>query len=296
MVTLVGIDIGATKAELRIRTSETAAEPGTVRRYETGQWQNLSWAEKARKIAGWIADAAIEDDIAVGIGAHGCDSLESCDALRTAIRRLIDHPVRVVSDAELLAYAAGVPTAISVIAGTGCIAIARDAAGDVLRGGGHGWLIGDDGGATGIVREAARGAIRARDLGSPDLLLETALTEALGQSRFADVSLHLMLRRAAEWAGSAPAVFAAAENGSPVARHVLDRAVEYVHDIVRSVIRQGATGRHVALGGGVFASQAGYTSRVLERLGKDPSLTVEYVTERPSTGALQLAGSFASLA
>ncbi len=294
MTVLVGVDVGASKAELRIRVDGASADQDRVIRHRTGAWQSLSWGEKAEKIVDWVDGAALSGAVALGVGAHGCDSVEACEALQAEIGRRSTLPVRVVSDAELLAYAAGRPEAISVIAGTGCIAVARDGAGGVLLGGGHGWLVGDDGGATGLVRESVRAAIRARELGAPDLVLERRLTAALAQASFTEVSLHLMLSRPADWARSAPAVFAALEAGSPVVERVIGRAVEYVHDIVRSVVRRGAVGRHVVLGGGVFGSQADYRLRVEQRLGAAGDLTVEIIVEAPSTGALRLAGTLAT--
>jgi glucosamine kinase len=291
MTVLVGIDVGASKVEVRLRRIGGHAAQDRVLRHRTGAWQSLTWGEKAQKIVDWIDDAETSAPLSVGVGAHGCDSAEACEALHAEIGRRSDAPVRVVSDAELLAYAVGQPTAISVIAGTGCIAVARDAGGGVVLGGGQGWLVGDDGGATGIVREAVRGAIRARESGEPDPVLERELSHALAQSEFAGVSLHLMLTRPAEWARAAPAVFAAVAAGSPVADRIIAHAVEYVHDIVRSVVRRGAVGRHVVLGGGVFASQADYRQRVEQRLRSNPDLTVEYVLDPPSSGALRLAAS-----
>lgn len=289
MANVVGLDIGASKAEFRIRDRAESEEDAVVRRVPTGTWQSLSWEAKAQKIHGWLADVDAGAVEAIGIGAHGCDSNAECEALENRLAARIAGAVRVVNDAELLAYASHRPDAISVISGTGCIAVGRDASAQLLHGGGQGWLVGDDGGATGIVREAVRSAAQRRQRGDPDQVLEKALAVSFGVTEFVEVPLAIMLRRPSDWAQAASDVFAAVSDGSTAGSRVIDGAVEYIGDIVGSVIGQGATGRFVALGGGVFAAQPAYAERVIQRLCSDGTLTAAYVADAPSLGALRLA-------
>ncbi len=58
--------------------------------------------------------------------------------------------------------AAGYADGIGVVSGTGSIAVARTAEGRMLAAGGWGWILGDEGSAPALVREAAQGRCAAR--------------------------------------------------------------------------------------------------------------------------------------
>ncbi len=84
--------------------------------------------------------------------------------------------VRVCTDLEVALEAAGhVGPAVVLIAGTGSAAIGRNRQGQVVRAGGYGPQIGDEGSAYDIGRRAVAAALRARDAVGP----ETALTEKI---------------------------------------------------------------------------------------------------------------------
>ena len=77
-------------------------------------------------------------------------------------------PVRVITDAEAaLAAAANAGPAVALIAGTGSIAIGRNARDEVARAGGYGPWIGDPGSAYDIGRRAAQAAALASDGDGP---------------------------------------------------------------------------------------------------------------------------------
>ncbi len=77
-------------------------------------------------------------------------------------------PVHVVSDCEV-AFAAGTAAAEGtvLIAGTGAIAARVERHRQVATVGGHGWLLGDEGSAFWLGREAVRALLRALDRGEP---------------------------------------------------------------------------------------------------------------------------------
>lgn len=75
--------------------------------------------------------------------------------------------LRFVHDSEIAhAGALGGEPGIVVIAGTGSVALATDAAGRSLRVGGWGYMFGDEGGAFRLARDAIARAMRARDRGN----------------------------------------------------------------------------------------------------------------------------------
>ena len=116
---------------------------------------------------------------AVGLGAQGLDT----DAIAREFAAAMPWPTTAVNDAALLVPAAGLDSGLGVIAGTGSIGVGRDAHGAAIITGGWGWVIGDEAGAAGIVREATRAALFAHDDGLPDDGLLAALLDAFGVGR-----------------------------------------------------------------------------------------------------------------
>ena len=133
--------------------------------------------------------------------------------------------IRVVNDAEaaLEAAAENDGAAAVVIAGTGCIALARSDTGKVVRCGGWGYLFGDEGGAFGIVRSALQLALAAEEgWRSPTKLIDV-FREATGEDSVNE-AMHCFYRP--EWprdriAGLASAVDAAHKAGDGGATAIL---------------------------------------------------------------------------
>lgn len=287
--TVVGIDVGGSKTAVRAAdaASGTLLTDITV---PTQSWRGESFPAKARVLLDLVDRHAGTDIAALAIGAHGCDTQEQCDALQRAVAETASFPVRVVNDAHLLSYAAGHPEAIGVISGTGSIAVGTTPEGRRISVGGWGWLVGDDGGATGLVREAVRAALIASDAGHRDHILEASLTAAAGVRRIGEVSMKLMLERPEHWALLAPAVFAATAAGSPVAKWVANAAARSLCDLVDSIVKRGAVGDTIVLGGSVIASQADYASAVRSLLAvSQPNAKTVVLNQPPVAGALVIA-------
>ena len=158
---------------------------------------------------------------ALGLGAQGLDT----DAIAREFAAAMPWRTTAVNDAALLVPAAGLDSGLGVIAGTGSIGVGRDAHGTAIITGGWGWVIGDEAGAAGVVREATRAALFAHDDGLPDDGLLSALLDAF------DVENPERLARTVNdeptmdhWGPRAPAVFAAAGAGSALASSVIDGA------------------------------------------------------------------------
>ena len=286
---VVGIDVGGSKTAVRAAdaASGTLLTDITV---PTQLWRGESFPTKARVLLDLVHLHVGTDIAALAVGAHGCDTQEQCDALQRAVAETASYPVRVVNDAHLLSYAAGHPEAIGVISGTGSIAVGTTPEGRRISVGGWGWLVGDDGGATGLVREAVRAALIASDAGHRDHILESSLTTAAGVRRIGEVSMQLMLERPEQWALLAPAVFAATAAGSPVAKWVINAAARSICDLVDSVVKRGAVGDTIVLGGSVIASQADYASTVRSLLAvSQPNATTVVLNHPPVAGALVIA-------
>lgn len=167
----IGVDAGGTKTRIAVlegrRRLASHAERG-INAATVGANAAASALVHAIGQACAAASCPIEriTEVAIGIAGAGTPAIQR--ALTEALERAFDPArVYVTSDAEaalagVCAEPRGGPRAL-VIAGTGSIALARDRAGTTARSGGHGFLLGDEGSAAWIAREAVRTARRAQD-------------------------------------------------------------------------------------------------------------------------------------
>jgi N-acetylglucosamine kinase-like BadF-type ATPase len=167
----------------------------------------------------------------------------------------------IVTHDALIALAgatAGEPGVVT-IAGTGSIAFGRNAAGEMARAGGWGYVFGDEGGGFDIVRQAVRAALRFEEGWGPETALHGVLLEATGAPD-ANEAMHRLYT--AEWprpraASLSKLVDAAAAEGDAVARDILTNAAQQLAMLAITVRQQlfrageSVTICHI---GGVFRS------------------------------------------
>jgi N-acetylglucosamine kinase len=146
-----------------------------------------------------------------------------------------------------------------VIAGTGSIALGRNAHGRTARAGGWGYVFGDEGGAFDMVRQAARAALRMEEGWGMATALRAALLEATGAAT-ANQMLHGFYTP--QWersrvAALAPLVDRAAGEGDAVAIQIVNHAAQelaHLAGAIRAQLWQPGQAADVAYCGGVFAS------------------------------------------
>lgn len=292
---IVGLDAGGTKLGVRVGTLDGSLIADVSLPAE--EWSASPVGSAALWLADRIRRVVCEDDrvVAVGVGAQGCDTVEHCAELAHALEAL-GYPTAVVNDAALLVPAAGLDAGIGVIAGTGSIAVGRNAAGETLFAGGWGWVLGDDGGAPAIVREATIAALAANDGGAPDDGLLGALQLAFGVNSAPALARAVNDTPTPEnWGPRAIAVFAAADAGSPLAVAVVERAADHLASLVGQLVARGATGMSVVTAGSVIANQPRLFSALSERIGAThPQLGVVLLEDAPVAGAVEIARRLAS--
>ena len=293
---VIGLDVGGTKTAIVVES--VAGERLVDLQVPSADWD----AEPVESGARWVADKIANvlppygEVRAIGVGAQGLDTAEVAERFARELARL-GCPAIAVNDAALLVPAAGALAGIGVIAGTGAIAVGQDAAGRPMVTGGWGWVIGDEAGAAGIVREATRAALLAHDESQPDDGLLRALLDAFG------VGDAERLARAVNdtptmgnWAPRAGAVFAAASDGSVLARGVLDAAAAHLARLVDQLVTRGAVGADVVVAGGVIGNQPelfeAFRSAVMAR---HQHLRVTLLTRPPVNGAVALARRLVTL-
>ena len=290
---VVGIDVGGTKTQLRAFAGDTRVADHV--RPSSG-WRPHDPVAAAGWLAALVAEAlpAGARPSAVAVGGHACETPRQCTQIRTALHLHFDAPALVVGDAELLVPAAGLQTGVGLVAGTGSVAVGRLRDGTPVQVGGWGALLGDEGGAAGLVREAVRAVWTAHDRGEePDALAKGLLTAfdvdevpALGAAleQATDVS--------AQWGRHAPAVFAAAEAGSPLACTVIADGGRSLAALVARLAARGVAVDHVVIAGStVLAQPALYDAFVTSLAASVPGARPRPLDGAPVDGAVAMARS-----
>lgn len=181
---------------------------------------------------------------------------------------------------------------LSLVVGTGVACLAVPVSGRPRAIDGHGYLVGDEGGAFWIGRRALRSALRSHDR------RETGPLTELVQARFGPLDgLHARLPES-ESPINAIAQFAKdildASSSNPVAAQIADEAAARLHSTVHdalSVIPDGVV--PLALGGRLLEKGSALRERLDALLAGEPRLAPRSADGTPLDGALRL-GAFDS--
>ncbi|MFJ8048614.1 N-acetylglucosamine kinase [Streptomyces luteogriseus] len=289
----VGIDVGGTKTHLRAFVGGEDVVDHV--RGSTG-WR----PHDAGAAADWLADL-ITDALpsplrpsALAVGGHACETPRQCAGIRAALQERLGVPALVVGDAELLVPAAGLEKGVGLVAGTGSVAVGRLPGGEAIQVGGWGAVLGDEGGAAGLVREAARAVWAAHDRGEEPDALATGLVAAFGVAEVPALGAALEAAEdvSAEWGSRSPAVFTAAEAGSPLARAVIAEGGRALAGLVVRLAARGVAVDDVVVAGGTVLAQPAlyeaFTAALAESL---PGARTQPLRVPPVEGALALARS-----
>ena len=244
---LLGIDAGGSA------TRAVVLEAGQITSKPDGPPMNAlfttGFAEQLQHI---IAGA---DPTAAGIGLPGVRAAAQARQLGQTLARRAGCPVHVTGDADTARYGAflGAP-GIVVIAGTGSVALGWDGE-RFAYAGGHGYLLGDEGSAYWIGREAVRAALRFDEQAGGSELIYRTVTQATGpdlEVLIGEVNAHPANR--GRLAVLAPAVTALAGH-DPEAERIVRSAAEHLAALAES-IRRRLSPLPVAGAGGVFRAPA----------------------------------------
>jgi N-acetylglucosamine kinase-like BadF-type ATPase len=293
---IVGIDIGGTKTHLRAEPQHGGGHRDLI--VPSSSWRTRDWngdaAALLKLVDQLVAGAPVT---AIGIGAHGCDDAEECKALENAVAARTTASVAVVNDAELMPLALGYPGQIGVVAGTGSIAVCRPQPDRMMVAGGWGWIIGDEGSAAALVRQAVRAVAlhfdRGGDASEP---LSAAMLASLEVKAIPRLGSTLgELRSAAEVGVHAVAVFDAAKRGSKLADEVVRDGGRMLAELAGLLEARGAGAEHVVAGGSVIVEQPSLWEAFVAGLAAtSPHLTPHLFIGTPVEGACALARSNAT--
>ena len=299
MPLLIGADVGGSKTAVGVSEGlevlARAEGPGAAVRPGHALASAGVIAEVVRHALAAV-DRLSGDVLLVGAAGAGRDPERRELALALKAERLAPEVV-VTTDVDLsLAAAFGSGPGIVVSAGTGSIAVGRDAAGARRRIGGYGWQMGDEGSGYAMGRAALGAVSRAHDGRSP----RTSLTDrVLAATRCDDFDA--LVRWAAraspsEMASLAPHVLEVAAGGDPLAQGIADYAARELSQLAiclrPQLVTEGPIG--VALTGGLLAEDRPLRRAVAARLREEPGLQPMDAPVDAVVGALRLAAALTS--
>jgi N-acetylglucosamine kinase-like BadF-type ATPase len=262
----LGVDGGGTKTEavlIDMENNEIArVTAGPSNFHAVGA--EVAEASLRAAIGGILSAARLEAAgvTALGLGMAGAARPRDQETIRAMLSRIARFPcVLITHDAETaLVGATGRRHGAVLIAGTGAIAYGVNARGESRRADGWGHLLGDEGSAYWIGREALRAAARAHDGRGPATDLAERLLSHLGLD---DASKLIRFVYAAGFgvpqvAALAPLVEQGATDGDMIAQAILRQAGWHLGSTLRAVIlglRMGRQAFDVALMGAVLRAR-----------------------------------------
>lgn len=275
MEVVIGVDGGGSKTALAMARSDDGTLLGRVS-VDGSNVLKVGGEHAAeaiiRSIEGLLEpDGRTQGDVtAIVAGLAGVDATANGDLISTRLRRAFPAATcTVTSDADLV-LSGGTPHGhgAAIIAGTGSIALARDPAGTVVRAGGWGTRLGDEGSAFDIGIAGLQAVCQAWD----GRIGPTALLHRLGDT--VDTRSRSALIRSVEAmapkdiAALAPAVAETASAGDDAARRIIGRAAVALAGLVEAVHRSLAWSgpMPLALGGGLLCNTPGLSEALLDRL------------------------------
>jgi N-acetylglucosamine kinase-like BadF-type ATPase len=296
MPILIGADVGGSKTAVAVSDGADvlvrADGPGAAVRPGRALASSGMIAEVVRRALAGVGRLT-GDVLLVGAAGAGRDPERS--ELAKALRgENLAERVAVTTDIELaLAGAFETGPGIVVSAGTGSIAVGRDATGAHRRIGGYGWQMGDEGSGYAIGRAALGAVSRAHDGRSPRTALRDRVFSATRSPDFDSLVRWAASASPSELAGLAPHVLDVAAQGDPLAQGIADYAARELSQLAICLLPllQAEPPIGVALTGGLLAEDRPLRRSVLARLGEEAGLRPIEIPVDAVLGALRLAAA-----
>ena len=215
--------------------------------------------------------------------------------------------ISIVNDCEIVLEAgSNVGWGIALIAGTGSIAFGKSPSGARVRAGGWGYLLGDEGSAYDLSRQALRVAVRAADGRGPSTQLLPAILARWELKQPMDLVSWVYRHNRAPVEGAKPTpmlpgqlatlatlVAEEAAKGDLVAQTLIRQAGQDLADTVLAVARRlewGESTIPLALAGGLLLGLAQLRERLAEILAQSPyPFAPPVLVAEPVVGAIKVA-------
>ena len=291
----MGIDAGGSKTAL------VAAAEGSDDVFElvgdAANLQRLGMEATASVLAGLVRDAADHHGgttrVKACIGIAGAGRSEDARLVASKSRQLLEPGLEtrllVVHDGEIaLQGAFNGASGVVVIAGTGSLILARTLSGRLVRAGGWGYLLGDEGSGHAIGLAAIRAVTRVIDAAESTPLLDVLAREHALSGR--DEIIHAVYRDHLPLQSIAPSVLKlAAEKDASSMEVVRSETNKLAAQLTAAVAHRSDVERRAALVGGLTRNdtyRAALSSAILKML---PHWQIVEPLASPAVGALQRA-------
>ncbi len=273
----IGIDGGGTRTQLGIMDREGTVlhtnEVASANIYAVGE-------QTAKRYVTLLLDESLEEFAGRKIagfcfGSAGLGREEERRFWQSFFESYFKGTVKplLVSDALLLlAGSLPRPAGLCLVSGTGSICLGRNEAGTVIRSGGFGTVLGDEGSAWWIAREGIRRSLAGAEGREEATMLADELQRHLPIKRFEDVIgwANAKERTKDDIASLAPIVTSVAEEGDAVATCILEEAISHLITLVEATERRlpPTWPHHLGLGGGVLERDSYIRPRIRQRLSQ----------------------------
>ena len=243
---LIGIDGGGTKTVALLADLEGRIIGRGIGGPSNYQVVGLEAAGEAMNhaIHAAFADAGVEPCAprAMGLGLSGVDRPADFDVIRAwAAGQMPDTRAVIVNDA-MIVLAAGTPEGwgIAMISGTGSIVYGRNREGQLIRAGGWGYILGDEGSGYAIGQAALQAVMRAHDERAPQTMLTQSVLAHWSMESPTNLVSRVYIEQVspADVAKLAVLVEAAASAGDAVAQNILREAGRDLALAASAVVRR----------------------------------------------------------
>lgn len=226
------------------------------------------------------------------IGAAGYSSPQLRALVEAAMETAGIRRWKLAGDHEIALWGAleGRP-GCAVISGTGSICVGRDARGRVVRGGGWGHLIGDQGSGYALGRDLAAAVALAMDGAGEQTLMTRLLQQRMGLGTREQIIGYVYGGDKSRIAALAPLTQEAAAQGDPAADKILRRNAGALAQLAAAVARElELTGGELALMGGLLEHETPFRRRFTEEIQAClPGMRCVRPRNSPAAGAVMLA-------
>lgn len=298
MSVLVGVDVGASHTEVAVANDslKPAARfegPGVVL---DGDGLDSSVKSIVESITAALGAARVKGDVAaVVVGAAGAGDNQIRGAAEAALRSVLcsECSIAVTTDGEIaLQSAFGHDPGITLCAGSGSIAYARDQSGVLWRTGGLGWQFGDEGSGYALARAALAAIGHAADgRGQATDLTDTLAAEAGTETAEQTIRWARSVERTAI-IDLASVVDHTAGKGDLVAARLVNSTAQDLASLVLALVRHFPADLDVpvALGGGLLQADTSTRHSLVSQLHEAaPRVEIAEVEVDAAVGALAMA-------
>lgn len=295
----LGVDGGGTKTAWALLVGTEVAAEGESTGLQLAIMGQDHVAGGLLEVIALAQRAAPAPIACVVAGLAGAGSVAARAALGAALAaRGSRTAILVVGDPEVAAAAAlDAGPGVALWSGTGSFAIARTPAGGLVRVGGRGWLLGDQGSAFDLARRGAAAALAAADGLGPPTALTASFQSACGLAEPFDLGRHLQGVPPAALALHYGLVVQAMAAGDAVAGAIVGDGARALAGLVQAAAARAALplpDLRVMLGGGLLQRDARLREALAAELarcglGAPPQLC----TTSAAVGAARLARAVA---